>query len=114
VVAAQFSGVAPSSHLLARSSSDGLSGAVDAGTVATGVDNTLLVAAARTDSDLQGWAAGPGFALLNACNAEREPDQKLCVEFRAAAPAGHYAGTLTIHRDSWLAGVVAYAPAAAR
>ena len=61
VVAAQFSGVASSNHVIGASGNSGYGGTANAGNVTTGVDNTLLIAAARTDSDLQGWSPGSGY-----------------------------------------------------
>jgi hypothetical protein len=111
VDAAQYSGVATSNHVIAKSSNAGRGSTVNAGSVTTGTDNTLLFAVARTDGDAQGWSASSGYTIINNCNAELEPDQKLCMERRVPVSSGTYSGNFTINSDSWVAGVVAYAPA---
>lgn len=113
IVVAEFSGMttaAPAAH--STSSGSGVSGSINAGTVTTTVDNCLLFAAARTDTDKQGWGAGSGYTFIDTPNAEKEPDQKLGVEYRGPVSAGTYSGTMTINSDIWAAGLVAYKPAA--
>ncbi|MGZ3768731.1 MAG: hypothetical protein ACXVCP_04800 [Bdellovibrio sp.] len=112
-LAAQYSGIAATNHVIAKSSNSGLGTNVNAGTVTTPTNNTLLFVATRTDSDLQGWNAGTGFSIINNCNLELEPDQKLCMEMGIPVSAGTYSGTFTINSDSWTSGIVAYAPAVA-
>ncbi|MGZ3691957.1 MAG: hypothetical protein ACXVB1_07530 [Pseudobdellovibrionaceae bacterium] len=111
VLAAQYSGMATTNHVVDKSSNTGYGSNVSAGMVTTPTNNTLLFAATRTDSDLQGWAAGSGFTLINGCNLEREPDQKLCMEMGLPVSAGTYSGNFSITSDSWVSGIVAYAPA---
>jgi hypothetical protein len=111
VDAAQFSGVATSNHVIDTSSNKGLGSTVNAGSVTTGTNDTLLFAVARTDGDAQGWSASSGYTIINNCNAELEPDQKLCMERRVPVSSGTYSGNFSINSDSWTAGVVAYAPA---
>jgi len=111
VEAAQFSGVATSNHVIAKSSKAGFGSTVDAGSVTTGTNDTLLFAAARTNSDLLGWSANSGYTMSDNCNSGQEPGQKLCMERRVPVSSGTYSGNFSINSDSWVAGVVAYAPA---
>ena len=60
---------------------------------------------------MQGWVVGSGYTMVDDCNAELEPDQKLCVEHRGPVAAGTYSGTFTMNSDSWVGAIVAYAPA---
>lgn len=113
VVVAEFSGMttaAPAAHR--ASSGSGVSGLINAGSVTTTIDNCILFAAARTDTDAQGWLAGSGYTFIDTPNAEKEPDQKLGVEYRGPVASGTYSGTMTINADIWAAGLVAYKPAA--
>lgn len=112
VVVAEFSGMATTAPAAHRaSSSSGVSGSINAGSVTTTIDNCILFAAARTDTDAQGWGVGPGYTFIDTPNAEKEPDQKLGVEYRGPVAAGAYSGTMTISSDIWAAGLVAYKPA---
>ena len=117
MLALEFSGMSTSSPAIDASSNDstnqpsGQSSSVNAGTVTTGVDGTLLFGVAATNSDLQGWVGGNNFTMINQCNVNQEPDQKICTEYRGLVDAGTYSGNFTINSDYWAAGIVAYAPA---
>lgn len=113
-IALEYSGVATSSPTIDTASNASTSGAVIAGVVTTGINDTLLFAAAGTDSDNQGWVASSGYTIRNKCNAELEPDQKLCTEDRGPVTSGIYSHNFTINSDTWVAGLVAYAPSGAQ
>jgi hypothetical protein len=113
VVVVEYSGMTNTAPAAYKTSSNyGYSGTASAGSITTTIDNYILFTAARTDSDLQGWVAGSGYTMIDSCNAEQEPDQKLCVENRGPVAAGTYSGNFSINQDSWVAGLVAYKPAA--
>jgi hypothetical protein len=110
VVVAWYSGMGTNPIAHKMSSRSGLGQTASAGSVTTTMDNSILFVAARTNSDLQGWSAGSGFKIRNNCNAELEPDQKLCIQDQGPVSMGTYSGAFSINSDLWVAGLVAYAP----
>lgn len=116
VVVAWYSGMATTNVTHNTSSGSALNEyggttEIEAGPITTTIDNCVLFVAARTDSDMQGWVTGSDYTMVDDCNKGNpaEPDQKLCVEDRVAT-IGTYNANFTINKDSWVAGVVAYAP----
>jgi len=82
---------------------------IQAGTVTTGSNDTLLVAVAASDPDDLTWVAGSGYTLRNYCALDIEPGQKLCTESRVVS-AGTYDNGFALHPNGWAAGLLAIVP----
>jgi len=108
---AEFSGVG---SVIETASNHGLTTSISTGTVTTNADNTLLVAAVRTDGDETAHgsiSAGSGYTFVWPWGAI-EPNQKLMAEYRVVN-AGTYSGGFSMQsgdNGGWTAGLVAFAP----
>jgi len=111
----EFENVAASGHVIDTNTGQGLTQNATVGSVTTGLSNTLLFGAIRTDGDETAHGdigVGPGFTLVYAFAAS-EPEQKLMTEY-AVVDAGTYPpGNLftmqTADGGGWRTALVAYA-----
>jgi hypothetical protein len=104
----EYSGMATSSPAHKVASATGTSGTANTGPVTTTIENCTLFCVTATDSDLEGWAAGPGYTLRGDWEAAGE---KICSEDRGPVAAGTYSGVMSLNSDTWAAILVAYKPA---